>query len=232
MTSRFFARLLGLFLLLAAFAASAAPTQVEAVYEATRNGQPFATVTETYRVENGRYRIESVTRGSGIYALFGERRLTSEGEVTPQGLKPSHFELHQGDNEKKALYADFDWAAGKLTMKVKGKLETVPLPAGAQDLSSFMYQFMFKQPEGNEFVLPVTTGKRLKKYHYTVLERGASLQTAAGDFTTIHLADADKSDDEGKELWLGKEAHYLPVRLVMKDDGATIAQTLTSLSVK
>ena len=47
MTSRFFARLLGLFLLLAAFAASAAPTQVEAVYEATRNGQPFATVTET-----------------------------------------------------------------------------------------------------------------------------------------------------------------------------------------
>jgi hypothetical protein len=232
MTSRFLARATGLFLLLAAAVASAAPTQVEVVYEATRNGQPFATVTETYRVEDGRYRIESVTRGSGIYALFGERRLTSEGEVTPQGLKPGHFELHQGDNERKALYADFDWAAGKLTMKVKGKPETVALPAGTQDLSSFMYQFMFSQPEGSELVLPVTTGKRLKRYRYTVLERGASLQTAAGDFTTIHLADTDKSDDEGKQIWLGKEAHYLPVRLVMKDDGATIAQTLTSLRVK
>lgn len=232
MSSRFIARILGFFLLLVATISSAAPKQVEAVYEATRNGQPFATVTETYRVDNGRYRIESVTRGSGIYALFGERRLTSEGEVTPQGLKPSHFELHQGDNEKKALYADFDWAAGKLTMKVKGKLETVPLPAGAQDLSSFMYQFLFKQPTGSEFVLPVTTGKRLKQYHYNVVGRDVPLQTAAGNFSTIHLADADKSDDESKELWLGKEAHYLPVRLIMKEDGDTIAQTLKSLRVE
>ena len=232
MSSNFIARILGLFFALAATFVNAAPTEVDVVYEATRNGQPFATVTETYRAENGRYRIESVTRGSGLYALFGERRLTSEGEVTPQGLKPSHFELHQGDNEKKALYADFDWAAGKLTMKVKGKLETVPLTAGAQDLSSFMYQFMFKQPTGNEFVLPVTTGKRLKQYHYRVVERDVPLQTAAGNFSTMHLADADKSGDEGKELWLGKEAHYLPVRLIMKDDGATIAQTLTSVRVK
>ena len=232
MPSHFIVRFLGLFLLLLAAAAHATPTEVEAVYEATRNGQPFATVTETYHAENGRYRIESVTRGTGIYALFGERRLTSEGEVTPQGLKPNHFELHQGDNEKKALYADFDWAAGKLTMKVKGKPETAPLTVGAQDLSSFMYQFMFKQPTGSEFVLPVTTGKRLKQYHYKVLERDVPLQTAAGNFSTMHLADADKSGDEGKELWLGKEAHYLPVRLIMKDDGATIAQTLTSLRVK
>ena len=48
----------------------------------------------------------------------------------------------------------------------------------------------------------------------------------------MHLADADKSGDEGKELWLGKEAHYLPVRLIMKEDGDTIAQTLKSLRVE
>ena len=78
----------------------------------------------------------------------------------------------------------------------------------------------------------LTTGKRLKQYHYTVVERDVPLQTAAGNFSTVHLADANKSDDEGKELWLGKEAHYLPVRLIMKDDGATIAQTLTSVRVK
>ena len=145
-----------------ALTVSAAPKQVDLVYEATRNGQPFATVTESYRQENGRYRIESVTKGIGVYALFGERRLISEGEVTSDGLKPSHFELHQGDNARKSLFADFDWSANTLTMKVKGKLTTVPLEQGAQDLSSLLYQFMFKQPTGEVFNLPVTTGKKLR----------------------------------------------------------------------
>ncbi|HEX5538787.1 MAG TPA: DUF3108 domain-containing protein, partial [Methylophilaceae bacterium] len=171
-------RVLSAFMLFAAASANAAPvpTQVDLIYEATRNGQPFATVTETYRAADGHYRIQSVTKGIGVYALFGERRLTSEGEVTASGLKPSHFELHQGDNERKALYADFDWGGNTLTMKVKGKPTTVPLLPGTQDLSSFMYQFMFKQPEGSEYVLPVTTGKRLNTYRYNVTERNVPLQ--------------------------------------------------------
>lgn len=226
------ARILSFALLLAAASVYAAsvPKQVDVVYQATRNGQPFATVTESYRAENGRYRIESVTKGVGVYALFGERRLTSEGEVTAAGLKPSHFELHQGDNERKALYADFDWAANTLTMKVKGNPVTVPLQPGTQDLSSFMYQFMFAQPQGSEFVLPVTTGKKLNVYHYSVAERNAPLQTAAGSFNSIHLVNADKSAEDEKELWLGAEAHYLPVRLLLEDDhDAKIEQTLSSL---
>lgn len=229
------ARILSFALLFAATAVNAAsvPKQVDVVYEATRNGQPFATVTESYRAENGHYRIESVTKGVGVYALFGERKLTSEGEVTAAGLKPSHFELHQGDNERKALYADFDWVANTLTMKVKGKPTTVPLQPGTQDLSSFMYQFMFAQPKGNEFVLPVTTGKRLNTYRYNVAERNAALQTKAGNFNAIHLVNADKSDEDEKELWLGAEAHYLPVRLLMKDDhDAKIEQTLISVHVE
>lgn len=227
--SRVLACISGLFMLCAMAIAVAAPKQVDLVYEATRNGQPFATVTESYRAENGRYRIESITKGLGVYALFGERKLISEGEVTAQGLKPTHFELHQGDNEKKALYADFNWAADTLALKVKGKPSSVPLQKGAQDLSSFAYQFMFTQPAGKELVLPVTTGKKLKTYHYAVTERDASVQVPAGTFKTIHLVDAEKDADDHKELWLGAEAHYLPVRLIMVDDGVKIEQRLTSI---
>lgn len=213
--------------------ASAAPKQIKAVYEATRNGQPFATVTETYKQENGRYRIESVTQGLGVYALFGKRMLTSEGEVTAEGLKPSRFELNRGDNPKKSLAADFDWAANKLTMTVKGKPVTVPLQKGTQDLLSFLYQFMFKQPTGNEWTLPVTTGKKLKTYHYKVMGREVPVQVAAGSYASIHLknADVEEPDDE-KELWLGAESHFLPVRLLMRDDDAKIEQRLTSLQVE
>jgi hypothetical protein len=51
----------------------------------------------------------------------------------------------------------------------------------------------------------------------------------AGKYKTIHLVEAATSNDE-KELWLGAEGHYLPVKLVMRDDnGAKIEQILTSL---
>lgn len=212
---------------------NAAPKQVDLTYEVIRNGQPFATVTETYRQENGRYKIESVTTGIGVYALFGKRILTSEGEVTAGGLKPGHFELHQGDNEKKSLFTDFDWEGNTLNMKVKGKPRTVVLEKGTQDLASFSYQFMFFPPSADEFKLPVTTGKKLNVYQYRVTEKEVKQELAAGKFTTIHLVNADKGSEDGKELWLGVECHYLPVRISMRDEnGAKIEQALTSWHAK
>jgi len=220
--------------LLSVSAVQAAPKQVEAVYQATRGGQPFATITETFKQENGHYRIDSVTKGIGVYALLGKRVLSSEGEVTADGLKPSHFELHQGDNVKKSLFADFDWPANLLTMKVKGNPITAPLEKGTQDILSLVYQFMFVQPSGEQFTLPVTTGKKLRSYTYQVTERDAQVEVAAGKFKTIHMQNPGKEkDNDDKELWLGAESHYLPVRLVMHDEnGTVIEQTLTSLHVE
>lgn len=216
-----------------AAAASAAPKQIKLVYEATRNGQPFATVTETFKQENGRYRIESITQGQGVYALFGKRTLTSEGEVTPEGLKPSKFALDRGDNPKKSLSADFDWTANKLTMMIKGKSVTTPLEKGTQDLTSFVYQFMFKQPSGDVLKLPVTTGKKLNTYHYKVTARNIPVQVPAGSFKTLHLVNANVQEpDDEKELWLGAESYYLPVRIIAHDDGNKLEQHLTILQVE
>lgn len=127
--------------------ALAAPKKITAVYDVTRNGQPFATVTENYAQEGSRYHIESLTSGIGIYALFGKRKMVSDGEVTAEGLRPAHFEqLH--DDRKKGV-ADFDWNTQTLTMtNAKGKSSTSPLEPGALDLASFAYQFMFQPPKG------------------------------------------------------------------------------------
>lgn len=219
--------ILGLFVV---HAALAAPQQIKAVYHATRNGQPFATVTETFQQQNGRYRIESVTEGIGVYGLFGKRHLLSEGEITPQGLRPSHFELQQGDNPKKAVSAEFDWNAKTLSMTSKGQTSSAPLEEGTQDLLSYAYQFMFRQPQGEAIALPVTTGKKLRIYQYRVMEKDASMETAAGTFKTMHLANGAADSDDNKELWLGVDRSHVVVRISMKDEGgARIEQTLSSL---
>ena len=225
-------KIIPLLLCLVATMANAAPKQLTAVYQATRNGQPFATGTETFRQENGKYRIESITEGLGAYVLFGKRRLLSEGEVTAEGLRPRHFEQHLSNNEKKSIIADFNWETKTLSMKVKHSVTTATLEKGTQDITSLAYQFMFVQPTGNELVMPVTTGKRLKTYRYKVADRGLPLEIAAGKFKTLHLVDTDTSGDE-RELWLGNESQHIPVRLSSRDDsGSKIEQTLTSLHVE
>lgn len=218
-----------------AYAASKAPEmpqKVEMEYQVTRNGQPFATVNERFVIENGRYTLESVTKGKGVYALFGKRVLTSEGEVTAEGLKPSHFEALQ--NSKKNQSADFDWATNTLTINNKGNVESVPLDKGAQDLASFGYQFMYAPVKGEDVAVSLTTGRNLRVYRYKVLEHDAVLETPSAKYKTVHLINAstDPKDDK-KELWLGAENYHLPVRIVLHDDtGATIDQVLSSVNVE
>lgn len=217
--------------LLVSCAAVAAPQKISAVYEATRNGQPFATVTETYRVEGTHYRIESLTKGVGVYALFGVRRLTSEGEVSADGLKPKRFEQQQGD--KKPVVAEFDWDGGKLTMTNKNKTTVVDLEVDTQDLASFPYQFMCRAPVGDDVVMPVTTGKRLRSYTYHVASRGEALETPLGSLKVLRLKNVVTDPNDEKELWLASEKHHLPAKIVMRDEnGARIEQVLTSLSLE
>lgn len=211
--------------------AAATPQKITAVYAATRNGQPFATVTETYRQEGSRYYIESQTKGIGVYALFGVRRLASEGEVTTDGLKPKRFEQQQGD--KKPVVAEFDWDGRKLTMTNKNKVSVADLEADTQDLASFAYQFMFRPPIGDEVIVPVTTGKRLRSYRYRVAGRGETLEGVLGGLKVVHLTNVATDVNDEKEFWLASEKYHLPAKIVMHEEtGATIEQVLTSLSIE
>ncbi len=210
--------------------AQAAPQQVTVVYQAARKGQPFATVTETFRQQGGRYQIESVTEGIGAYALLGKRVLKSSGEVTAQGLRPLQFQQTQGGG--RTVRADFDWQAGTLTMQYKGKTRTEPLQPGTQDVLSYAYQFMFQPPRGETVVLPVTTGRRLREYRYLVSGRDVQVETPAGKYRTVHLTEA-AADEDSKEFWLGSQQHHIPVRILMRDEnGTVIEQTLTGFRVK
>ena len=191
----------------------AAPKQITLSYQATRNGKPFANVVENYQQIGETYKIESVTDGVGLAALFGKRVLRSEGAVTTEGLQPKHFEQHQGDNEKKSVYADFDEQTNQLSMKTKGVVTVEPLIKGTQDLLSFSYQWMFSSI-ADEMTLAVTTGKKVRSYRYKVVERDVNLSLEAGQFKAIHLLNANP-DGKGneKEFWLAVDQLYLPIKI-------------------
>lgn len=229
-----------IFLCLTFFAAlaQAAPKKIQLEYDLKRDGKLFAKVVENYSQDGDQYKIESVTKGVGVYALLGERRLSSIGNVTKDGLKPTHFELHQGNNAKKSLINDFDWAENILRMQVKGEMRTQPLQKGTQDLLSYAYQFMFKQPTkarvGNNVIhTTLTTGKKISQYEYKVVARNLKLTAAGKDFKTLHIANEPAAGDDKKQLWLAQDQFYLPVQYnLLDEDGANFEQTLTKIHVE
>jgi hypothetical protein len=211
------------------------PKSVNAQYDVTKNGQPFARVKEQFKVTGNQYQVNSITKGLGVYALLGERKLSSTGEVNAEGLKPAHFELHQGDNAKKSLLADFDWPKKSLQMTVKGQPKLAALTIGTQDLASFAYQFMFLKAADfkKSITMPVTTGKKLNQYQYKV-EGEELLEIDGKPYKTLHLVETDpeKTAAESKQFWLAIEHHYVPVRIMMTEDGATLEQIITELQIE
>jgi Protein of unknown function (DUF3108) len=213
--------------------AFAYPKNIQLEYDVARNGKLFAKVKESFTQNGKQYRIKSVTKGIGVYALMGERTLTSTGAVFKEGLKPSHFELHQGNSAKKTLIADFNWAKNTLNMQVKGEKRTEVLEKGTQDLASYLYQFMFNPPTKDEVKVTMTTGKKLHQYQYKVMARGLKLDIAKTSYKTLHISNEAAQGDDKKQLWLAQDQYYLPVRYKLTDeDGDSFEQTLTKIHVE
>jgi hypothetical protein len=213
--------------------AFAYPKNIQLEYDVARNGKLFAKVKESFTQNGKQYRIKSVTKGIGVYALMGERTLTSTGTVSKEGLKPSRFELHQGNSAKKTLIADFNWAKNTLNMQVKGEKRTEVLEKGTQDLASYLYQFMFNPPTKDEVKVTMTTGKKLHQYQYKVMARGLKLDIAKTSYKTLHISNEAAEGDDKKQLWLAQDQYYLPVRYKLTDeDGDSFEQTLTKIHVE
>ena len=210
----------------------AKPKLIQLEYDLTRDGKLFAKVKERFSQNGKQYNIKSVTKGVGVYALMGERVVTSTGAVSRIGLKPSHFELHQGKSAKKTLVADFNWAKNTLVMQVKGETRTEKLEAGTQDLASYVYQFMYSPPTKDEVKVTLTTGKKLNQYTYKVLSRADKLDVAKKTFNAVHISNQAAAGDEKKQLWLAQEQYYLPVRYTLDEDDDKFEQTLTKIHVE
>lgn len=181
---------------------------------------------------DGTYLLESVSEAKGFASLFISGNLTqrSEGLVTEKGLQPQNF-LYQYGKSGKTQRAIFDWENRSLSLETEKGTKNVRLPRDAQDLVSFMYQFMFVPPL-QEMQLNITNGKRIKAYGYSFVGE-EDLSTKMGVVNAVHIENINDDGDGKTELWLALEYNYLPVKIRKTEkDGSVIEQVVSNINTE
>lgn len=205
-------------------------TDVNAQFDSSPVGKASMLYEQT--ADGERYHLESLMQARGLVALFiPDLVQTSDGKISAVGLQPQHYLYQFGDKKNKTFSADFDWQANILSLHSASEDKDLALVEGAQDLLSFMYQFMFVPPLQN-MQLAITNGKKLGIYDYS-FEGEESIPTKMGKLNTIHLMRQTDEGDEKTELWLAVDYQHVPVKIRKTEKKGKVYELLvTSLKTE
>lgn len=207
------------------------PAQAEILYTLFKgsNGLSVGKVVQTWQSSGGRYSLTSVAEATGIFSLIVPGRLVqiSQGELAANGLKPESFWIQRGQSEGKTESAQFDWLNKNLTFGGSQGKRSVVLPEQAQDVLSFAYHLALTAPHSGTVRLFITTGRKLESYDYEVIGE-ESLETPLGPLVTQHLGKRRGTSEEGAEIWLAVDYHYLPVKVRLIDKKGDVAEQVAS----
>ena len=167
--------------------------------------------------QGSRYNLEAFTKTTGLVGLFKSIWLlqTSAGQITDSGLQPDTY-VNQYSN-RASESAEFNWAEKTVTLLVENaQPKTVPLLPGTQDLISVLFQLSFAPPVENELQLAVVIGRKLDTYRFLTIGE-ETLQLPFGAVRTLHVRRPKADTDDGLDIWLAIERHYLPVKIIRSD---------------
>jgi len=222
-------------LLAASAPALAMPGEVAAEYRLSYGGLTIGHVSESFVRTGDTYAISSISRSEGLLkTLYDEQIiLHSAGRVVDGNLQPLRFEEQRTRDPKHNVEASFDWDQGLLNSRFRGETKQLALPRETQDRLSMMYQFMNLTPRPGQFVMAMSNGRKIERYTYQLVDQ-PRITTPAGDFDTWHFERVpDNPKDSKAEVWLAKERHNFPVRVVFEDTkGLRVEQVLVALQTK
>jgi hypothetical protein len=176
---------------------------------------PVGTVVQLWEAGTDTYLLASEAESTGIVELLWPQRLryVSRGKITARGMRPESFlasRTRRGRNE--VAEARFDWSAGSLDYGHAGSKKSAPLPAGAQDLISAVFQYVLTPPAPGRYRMPITTGSRFDVYDIEVLVE-ESIETPLGVLRTLPVRLASRPREGSLEVWLAPDYRNLPVRI-------------------
>ncbi len=198
-------------------------------FKIVKAGITLGTVEEQFVRTGDNYKITSVSAPSGALKWFykDNMRLVSEGTINAAGLQPHSYDFSRKSDESKAVRAKFDFAKKQIFAEFEGRAETFDLPLGTQDRLSSLYQFMFNVPTADRVKTWMSQGKRADQFVYAKLGE-ETLTVNATKYATVHYKREAAPGESQAELWLAKDSHYMPVRIVFTDKkGTTLEQVLT-----
>jgi hypothetical protein len=150
------------------------------------------------------------------------RHITSEGELTAQGLAPQRF-----DGEQKVLFrATQRWQLrfGPDRVVLRDGREQ-PTLAGVQDEASQFVQLTWlftTQPErlkvGQSVEMPLAISRKVERWTYDIVAE-ETLRFPFGAVATFHIKPRREAQggDLTPEIWIAPSLQYLPVRILIRD---------------
>lgn len=174
----------------------------------------------------GRYQVHlEVSVGPALAPLVA-RRMSSEGEVTADGLKPRRYEEQTRMLLRPPRLLVIELEPERITL---ANGQQGPRPAGVQDSASQFVQMTWlftlnpqlMQP-GASIEMPLALPRRVEPWTYEVAER-QTLQLPLGALDTLHVRPrrAAREGDLTAEFWVAPSLQNLPVRILIRQDEQT-----------
>jgi len=170
---------------------------------------------QTWEFDGAQYTLGNQSESTGLVEVFRPTRYlyVSKGTVSDQGLRPDRFvsSVKRGSRSEESL-AVFNWEQGQVRLGRVPQQDTVALPAGSQDILSFMYQLALMPPAPGRITVPFTRGRQLEITSFDVLP-AETIDTPLGRLRAVPVIQTRESGRESLAVWLATEYRNLPLRI-------------------
>jgi hypothetical protein len=189
------------------------PTDTRLTYQLSGQfrGPLYGDATVQWQREGAKYQVRLDVR----IQVFGTQVITSQGDVTPDGLVPRAYEELRPGKRRFAQLGD------EVIVLENGR--TLPRPPGVQDTVSQFVEFSQRFATGKD-VLEVGRSVSvwlarpggLDQWTYDIVDRVTLRTPKLGDVEAFHLKPQSIPNPRGNitaEMWIAPSLQYLPVRI-------------------
>lgn len=211
-----YVRLALILLLTAVPCAAQALSSFEARLEVLRNGKVMGETVFTFTAAEGKWRMETQTRGTrGLARLIGlDEASFSEGDWQDGNARPLRFERTVKAIKTIRWSADFDWAEGVVRTVHPDGESSLELQPGVIDETAIGLRVRAGLAQGeDDWHLLVVDEDEIEQQHFSVraVER---VQTALGCLDAHRVEKIrDPSSKRYTRTWYADDYDFVPVRI-------------------
>jgi hypothetical protein len=203
-------------------------TRVSYKMEGNYRGPIYGQASVEWVRQAMRYQVRVEASVGPSFAPLGSWRLTSEGDIKPEGLSPTRYENFNRLLVKSSPVRAIQFEDKEVLLPDGRRLPRLPeMQDPASQFIQLAYRFMMNPAQlkpGNTVEMPIVWLKKTEVLLYDVLNE-ETLRTPLGDIATVHVrprrAETDPANGMSAEIWFAPGLQYLPIRILTRLDEKT-----------